>query len=145
MGISTVISAAVALVIAILSGLGIGSGGLFVIWLTSVMGLPPEAARGLNLLFFVFSACGALTVHLRRGRIRAPLALSLSVFAAAGTAIGSLLGRMLSPALLRRLFGAMLVSAGSYTLLSRENKNRVTGMRQNASKKIANTKKPIDL
>lgn len=118
MGVSTVISAVVAFVIAILSGLGVGSGGLFVIWMTAAMGLPPEAARGLNLLFFVFSASGALTVHLKKKRIRAPLVLVLSLFASLGTAAGSLLGGMLSPTLLKKLFGAMLVTSGGYTLLS---------------------------
>ena len=49
------VAAAVALFIAILSGLGVGSGGLFVIWLTSVYGVSAPQARGMNLLFFVFS------------------------------------------------------------------------------------------
>ena len=45
---------AAALLIACLSGLGIGSGGLLVIWLTMIEGISAETARGLNLLFFVF-------------------------------------------------------------------------------------------
>jgi uncharacterized membrane protein YfcA len=48
-------SAAVSLFIAILSGLGVGSGGLFVVWLTMVEGVDAIEARGLNLLFFVFT------------------------------------------------------------------------------------------
>ena len=68
--ISKLSSAAVSLFIAILSGLGVGSGGLFVIWLTMVEGVGSIEARGMNLLFFVFSATSALLFHLIRRRIR---------------------------------------------------------------------------
>ena len=43
-----------AFIIAILSGMGIGSGGLFTIWLTAVAGTTQLAAQGLNLLFFLY-------------------------------------------------------------------------------------------
>ena len=54
--IKGIFSSIVAFFIAILSGLGVGSGGLLVIWLTMVEGMDAIGARGLNLLFFVFTA-----------------------------------------------------------------------------------------
>ena len=39
-----------------LAGLGIGGGSLLIIWLTVVVGIDPQTARSINLLFFIPSA-----------------------------------------------------------------------------------------
>ena len=117
--ISKLSSAAVSLFIAILSGLGVGSGGLFVIWLTMVEGVGSIEARGMNLLFFVFSASSALLFHLVRRRIRVRIVLYLSVFGAIGTLIGSFVGNAINPILLRKIFGTMLILSGFYTLFGK--------------------------
>ena len=54
-GWAATFAALVSFFIAVLSGLGVGSGGLFVIWLTAAYGVSATQARGMNLLFFVFS------------------------------------------------------------------------------------------
>ena len=106
-----------AMLIAILSGLGIGSGGLFVIWLTMIEGIDTVTARGLNLLFFVFSASAALFVHLTRKRIRLSSVLFLGFFASLGTLFGLFISKYIDPTLLKRIFGGMLVVSGAYTLV----------------------------
>ena len=112
-------SAAVSLFIAILSGLGVGSGGLFVVWLTMVEGVDAIGARGLNLLFFVFSATSALLFHLIRKRIRVQTVLILSLFGAVGTLVGSLIGDSINPFILKKIFGAMLFLSGLRSLLGK--------------------------
>ena len=113
------VNAAVALVIAVLSGLGVGSGGLLVIWLT-LIGVNALQARGMNLLFFVFSASAALIFHIKnKRRVKPLLVLYLSVFALVGTLIGAAVGNRLDSALLRRVFGGLLALSGAYTLLGR--------------------------
>ena len=116
-------SAAVSLFIAILSGLGVGSGGLFVVWLTMVEGVDAIGARGLNLLFFVFSATSALLFHLIRKRIRVQTVLILSIFGAAGTLVGSLIGDSINPFILKKIFGAMLFLSGLRSLLGKAKQN----------------------
>lgn len=101
--------------IAILSGLGVGSGGLLVIWLTAI-GVDAQSARALNLLFFVFSASASFILHFLKGRINLPLVTWLSVVACIGTAVGFFLGDSLSPYTLRKIFGVMLTVSGGYTL-----------------------------
>ena len=113
-------SAAVSLFIAILSGLGVGSGGLFVIWLTMVEGVGSIEARGMNLLFFVFSATSALIFHLIRKRIAIKLVFLLSLFGAIGTVIGGFIGNVIDPTLLRRIFGGMLILSGLYALFGKK-------------------------
>ena len=110
-------SVVAATVIAILSGLGIGSGGLLVIWLTMIGGIDAEMARGHNLLFFVFSASAALLVHLFNGRVKLRPVAILSLLACVGTLIGTYLGSMIDPLWLKRIFGGMLFFSGAYTLV----------------------------
>ena len=117
--IQSIISAIASFVIAILSGLGVGSGGLFVIWLTMIEGLDSISARGYNLLFFVFSASAALVFHALRKRLRVRLVVFMSLFAAVGTVVGVLLGQRISPDLLRKFFGVLLVVSGTYTLITK--------------------------
>jgi len=114
-----ILSALATLAIAVLSGLGVGSGGLFVIWLTMIEGLNAISARGYNLLFFVFSAGAALVFHALRKRLRARLVIFMAIFASVGTAIGALVGQHISADLLRKLFGALLVVSGGYTLFTK--------------------------
>lgn len=116
------IAAAVALFIAILSGLGVGSGGLFVIWLTSVYGVSAPQARGMNLLFFVFSATAALFFHYKKRCLKLKLIVILSFFALLGTIAGTFVSRFISPAVLRRIFGIFLVASGAYSFLSKGSK-----------------------
>lgn len=117
--ISKLSSAAVSLFIAILSGLGVGSGGLFVIWLTMVEGVDAVGARGMNLLFFVFSASAALLFHLIRKRIRLSAVVALALFGTIGTVIGSIVGGAINPVILRKIFGAMLFLSGVYALIGK--------------------------
>lgn len=105
--------------IAILSGLGVGSGGLLVIWLTMVQGMDAIGARGLNLLFFIFSGSAALIFHILRKRLRYRLVIFMAIFACVGTAAGSFLGAYISASLLRRIFGGMLIISGGYTVVTR--------------------------
>ncbi len=109
--------AAMAAVIAVLSGLGVGSGGLLVIWLTMIDGIDAQSARGLNLLFFVFSASAALLIHLLRGRVKLLLAAILSLFACLGTLVGAYVGVRVDAYWLKKIFGGMLVISGSYVLI----------------------------
>ena len=108
--------AAMAALIAVLSGLGVGSGGLLVIWLTMFEGIDAESARGLNLLFFVFSASAAFAVHLVKGRVKLRFVLFLAACACVGTVMGTYVGTRIDSLMLKRIFGVMLVISGVYTL-----------------------------
>ena len=54
---------------AVLSGLGVGSGGLLVIYLTLIEGYEQIGAQGVNLLFFLFSSGSAMLYHLVHRKI----------------------------------------------------------------------------
>ena len=46
-----------------LTGMGIGGGGLLVLYLTAMDGVGQLAAQGCNLLFFVYASAASLFVH----------------------------------------------------------------------------------
>ena len=60
---------AAAFIVAVLSGMGVGSGGLFVIWLTMTTDFPQLTSQGLNLLFFLFASGASMLVHLTKRTI----------------------------------------------------------------------------
>lgn len=109
---------------AILSGLGIGSAGLFVLYLTLIAGYAQPEAQALNLLFFILSAGAALLLHIRERKIPWRVVLFLIACAIPGALVGSSLVRMLDATLIRKLFGGMLVVTGIPTLLSKERKKK---------------------
>ena len=105
------ITVAAAFLIAILSGMGVGSAGLLVVYLTVVMGAPQLMAQGINLLFFLFASGASMLIHLKRRRI---FLLAVAVMVAAGLPaayLGTRLAMVLDERTIRVLFGAFLVAA----------------------------------
>lgn len=100
------------LAIALLSGMGVGSAGLLVVWLTMADAMPQLAAQGLNLYFFIFSSGAALAVHLRRRKIYFGLCALMIPLGVVGALLGSRLSAVVEGQLLRRLFGGMLLVCG---------------------------------
>ena len=117
---SLLVTVLAAFAAAVLSGLGIGSAGLFVLYLTLIAGYSQPEAQALNLLFFILSAGSALLLHIRERKIPWKVVLVLIACAVPGALAGSYLVRVLDATLIRKLFGGMLVVTGVPTLLSRQ-------------------------
>ncbi len=115
--LSVIGDAAVSFVISLLSGMGVGSAGLLVVWLTEVDGVAQVTAQGINLIFFIFSASAAALKYIRRPTLDRQSIFILIPTAIAGAIFGSLAVGSLDPTLLRRIFGVGLVLVGSVTLL----------------------------
>ena len=109
--------------IAALSGLGVGSGGLFVIFLTSFLHFSPTDARVTNLLFFIISSLGAFIVHSMRGKIRYKIVFFVSVIGAFGTVLGTVAGSMIGDSLLKFSFGSLLLFSGFATVFGKKARN----------------------
>lgn len=106
--------------IAVLSGLGVGSGGLFVIWLTLIEGVQQIYAQGLNLLFFLFSAGASLLIHVSKRKILWPAVFFLIAVGIIGSLFGSFIAGFIPSLLMRKLFGAMLVISGMFSVLRKK-------------------------
>lgn len=116
------ITVSAAFLIAILSGMGVGSAGLLVVYLTMVLGVSQLTAQGINLLFFLFAASAALCVHI----LRRKLPFSRIILAALAGMIGALPGvwaaEILPQNWVRMLFGFMLIFSGIRALFAKSDK-----------------------
>lgn len=109
-----------AFIIALISGLGIGGGGLFTVYLSLFTDLPQLTVQGINLLFFLFSSGASVTVQLFRKRIMFFAVGIMIVTGLAGATLGALLATALPDAWLRRIFGMMLVAGGIVSLQKKD-------------------------
>lgn len=100
------------LLISVLSGLGVGGGGLFVIYLALFTDTPQLAAQGINLLFFLFSAGAAVMVHLWHRQIFGKAVLFMALFGIIGALAGSVISGFIDESILRKIFGGMLTVSG---------------------------------
>ena len=116
-------TAIVSFIIAALSGMGVGGGGLFVVFLALFSDLPQITVQGINLLFFLFSSGSSICVHLTKRRIFGTAVLIMALFGIAGSVCGSLLANVVSQSLLRKAFGIMLVISGILSLRGRTASN----------------------
>lgn len=103
--------------IAVLSGMGVGGGGLFVVFLALFTDTPQITAQGINLLFFIFSSGSAVCIHLSKRQILGTAVLTMAAFGVAGAILGSLLSSVINEAILHKLFGIMLVISGIFSLM----------------------------
>ena len=97
---------------ALLSGLGVGSGGLLVVFLTEYRDVGQLFAQGVNLIFFIFSSGASTAVNLRARNICYGAVTVMSVGGTVGAIVGALVASMLDPDLLRIGFGVMLLVGG---------------------------------
>lgn len=109
-----------AFLIGALCGMGMGSGGLFVVYLTVFLGYEQLAAQGLNLYFFIFSTAAALFVHMRTRKLHLKRLLYLAAFGIFGCIFGSTAAQSISGGTLRTVFAFLLIISGTISLFSGE-------------------------
>ncbi len=98
--------------VALLSGLGVGSGGLLVVFLTEFRGVSQLFAQGVNLMFFIFSSGASTAVNLRKRNICYGAVALMTAGGVLGAVIGAFIASAVSPKLLKFGFGIMLLAGG---------------------------------
>lgn len=104
--------AVAALLSGILGAMGMGGGGVLIIYLTLWAGMEQRAAQGVNLLLFIPCAILALIFYCKKGLIKWKTALLAAGFGLLGGALGSYLSGVIDAGFLRKIFGAMLAVIG---------------------------------
>ena len=105
-------------IFAVMSGLGIGGGGLMVIYLALFTNVGQLAAQGINLVFFLFSSGASILVHLSKRKILTGAVVIMSVSGISGAIAGSLISGMIDQGMLRKIFGIMLIICGMISFRS---------------------------
>lgn len=107
-----------------LSGLGVGGGSLLILWLTLVLEMPHNAARNINLLFFIPSAIIASLFRWKQGTLNIKKILPAIIGGCMSAAIFSLVSGLVDISILKKLFGALLLLTGLRELFYRPRKAR---------------------
>lgn len=110
------VSSLIALLVAVLSGMGVGGGGLLIVVLTLFTDTPQLLAQGINLLFFLFSAGASLLIHLRRRTIHYQAVALMAGAGIVGAYLGSRTAPLVQEGLLRWGFGCLLIIGGILSL-----------------------------
>ncbi len=103
--------------IALLSGLGVGSGGLLVVFLTEYRDVGQLFAQGVNLLYFIFSSGASTAVNLIKRKICYGAVMMMTAGGIVGAIIGAYIASIMSPKLLKIAFGIMLIVTGVPSLV----------------------------
>lgn len=110
--------AIVSFLISALMGMGIGGGGLFVIYLTLCLKLPQVVAQGTNLLFFVIAGLSSLFYHLKKRKIVLWQVVIMILFGSVGSIVFSHFANIIDPKYPRVALGILLAVSGSLSLYS---------------------------
>ena len=108
----TALAIAVGLLTGIISGFGIGGGSLLVVYLTAVMAVDQYTAGGINLVYFLCCAPTALVSHIRARRVEWQAVWWSALFGVITAVLAAWLASVMDAALLRRLFGFLLLYVG---------------------------------
>lgn len=108
------------LISGILGAMGMGGGGVLIIYLTLIAGMDQRAAQGINLLLFIPCALLALFCYLRKGLVDIRTALTAAAAGLVGALGGVFLSGWLDVLWLRHIFGVMLLLIGLRELFAKK-------------------------
>ena len=106
----------VGLCTALLAGLGVGGGGLLVIYLVLIKNYEQLMGQGINLIFFVFSSLSAMIIHIKKRKIPYILVLVIALFGTVGALMGCVLAKEIDSTVIRMIFGFLLIISGGIAL-----------------------------
>jgi len=110
--------------IALLAGLGVGGGGLLVIYLTMAKDISQIQAQGINLLFFVIAGASSLIIHIKKRKLEWKNIIVMIIFGSLGAVAGSLIASCTNAAIAKKIFGGFLFISGLIELFSKPEKSK---------------------
>ena len=109
----------VGILLGFLSGLGTGGGSLLILWLTVVLNMDPLTARSINLLFYIPSALTAILFRRTRTGFSIKHVLPAIIPGCIAAGIFTCISTRLDIAVLKKVFGIILLLIGIKELLYR--------------------------
>lgn len=101
-------------------GLGVGGGGILLLYLTSFTETNQLSAQGVNLLFFLPVSAAALFIHIKNGFVKWKTALFCVIPGIPGVLLGSFIAGSIDKTLLRGIFALFLLITGLRELFSKK-------------------------
>lgn len=107
---------------AAISAMGLGGGGVLILYLTLIKNVPQLEAQGTNLLFFIPCAVAAVFVYTKRRVLQLKIILPMVFGGFFGVAIGSFLLYKIDTKYISVLFACFLIAVGAVTLFGKSKK-----------------------
>lgn len=113
---------------AVLSGtvasMGLGGGGVLLIFLTVFAGTEQLRAQGINLLFFIPIGVFSTVIYAVRGKIKWRTVLITAAFGLVGVAMGSLFAELIGSQILSKIFGMILIIMGMFGFFVKDKEDK---------------------
>ena len=109
-----------------ISAMGLGGGGVLLIYLSLFKNMPAHEAQGLNLLFFMPVCITSLTVYVKKGMIDYKKILPVLAGSLLGVITGKEFLTHIPPEVLKMIFAVFLITVGAFTLVSTLKKKKLT-------------------
>ena len=120
-----------------LAGLGVGSGGLYLLWLKEGLHLQRDSAFFFNLCFFAVTLFVASAIHARQRLIDFKFLFQIMLFGLPGVFLGKWIGSLFPDLLLRVFLGVFLIVSGIFSLIVTKKKKETAKEGANALDKQA--------
>lgn len=114
------ISAIAGILSGTIGAMGMGGGGVLIIYLNLFTDVSQNKAQGINLLFFLPTAVLAVIYYSRKKLIEWKIAVPFALMGMAGTVAGSFLCGKLDNAILSKLFGGLILVMGITGILKKD-------------------------
>ena len=109
----------------IIGAMGMGGGGILLLYISAFTSTPQLKAQGINLLFFIPIAVVSVIIHIKNRLLDKKIALYTAVSAIPSAFLGAYLASAVSADFLRRALAVFLFALGlREVILSFKNKNR---------------------
>lgn len=104
----------------IAGAMGLGGGGVLVLYLTLILNEKQLTSQGINLLFFLPCAALSVIIHTRKRLIKWRELLPIIIGGVLGVALGAWLAFYVATDILGKLFGGFLLLIGLKELFSKK-------------------------
>lgn len=96
----------------ILGSMGLGGGGILILYFTLFTDTEQLTAQGINLLFFIPIGLLSVIIYAIKKQIKWKIVLKIAIFGIIGSFIGIYFGGLLGGNITRKIFGGLIVIIG---------------------------------
>ncbi len=106
-----------------LGSMGLGGGGVLIIYLTLFAGLEQQLAQGINLIFFIPMAILSIIIYFKKKLISWSIAWPMAILGVIGSFIGTYIAGFMNNNILGKIFGVLLFIMGLIQLFGKYNQD----------------------
>lgn len=103
-----------------LSGMGLGGGGILLVFLTAFSSIDQLTAQGINLIFFLPTGLIAIIIYAIKKQIEWKIVFKMWLFGSVGALGGYFIAKAIETQYLSKIFAAFLIVFGVINLFTKD-------------------------